>query len=61
MLVKIIATLVIGGFAFFVIRSFFVKPRFRGCTDCMGKGYWVGTRGDKNRCKTCNGTGVPLG
>ena len=56
MLVKILVTLVIGGFAFFVIRSFFVKPGNR-CRACDGTGYWLGTRGDKNTCKECAGSG----
>lgn len=27
------------------------------CSDCEGQGYWLGTRGEKNPCKTCNGSG----
>lgn len=27
------------------------------CHDCKGQGYWIGTRGEKNTCKTCGGNG----
>lgn len=27
------------------------------CPSCEGKGYWVETRGEKNTCRACGGSG----
>lgn len=33
------------------------KAAMNPCDSCEGKGFWLGTRGDKNHCKVCDGTG----
>lgn len=27
------------------------------CDNCKGEGHWIGTRGERNNCKVCDGTG----
>ena len=45
-------------FAYYLLQKGMVKVAQRNnCLECQGKGYWEGTRGEKNRCKICDGTG----
>ncbi|SER01791.1 hypothetical protein SAMN05444359_12187 [Neolewinella agarilytica] len=56
MLRIIIVFLFLGGLLFLgklVVNSLNTKK----CNNCKGKGYWIGTRGDRNNCKVCDGTG----
>ncbi len=44
--------------AVFIFMKFVLpSSSYNKCTNCDGQGYWRGTRGDKNSCKTCGGTG----
>ncbi len=57
MLIKIIGVAIIFLIAFFLLKGIVFGMNANNCKDCKGKGYWQGTRGEKNTCKTCNGSG----
>jgi len=55
---NILAALVVLGIVYLTARwlSNRVKPDY--CESCDGKGYWESTRGERNDCDLCQGTGV---
>jgi len=57
MIIKIILfALAIGLFAK-IARMIMKSRKYKTCSSCQGKGFWQGTRGDKNTCKICDGQG----
>jgi DnaJ-class molecular chaperone len=49
---------------FFIIAAlaflFYGSPMLSSsqkCQKCEGQGYWIGTRGDRQNCDVCKGTG----
>lgn len=52
----ILAALIIG-ISIFSIKQLLALFQANMCERCNGQGYWLGTRGDKNHCKACDGTG----
>jgi hypothetical protein len=57
MFLRIILILIVVAVVFFLIRFFVTNLNFNPCPSCDGKGYWESTRGEKNTCKQCGGTG----
>ncbi len=51
----------IGGliYLFRLMHPLLQNMFFKKCDYCDGKGFWRGTRGEKNHCKQCMGTGKP--
>ena len=56
-MIRLLFAALIIGVALFLINTLISLYRASLCPDCEGQGYWEGTRGDKNFCKTCNGRG----
>ena len=57
MIFKILIPVLAFGLIFYLFRKLASQINFNKCPECDGLGYWVGTRGDKNTCKKCNGSG----
>lgn len=59
MLPRLLGLAIVIGILYFLIKQIFsnVNINLNKCEYCEGKGHWLGTRGEKNRCKVCNGTG----
>jgi DnaJ-class molecular chaperone len=45
------------GILFLIFKSGNIFSKFTKCNKCEGLGYWVGTRGDKQNCDICRGSG----
>ena len=57
MFIRIILTLAFFAFGYFLFRLIMFQVEGKRCPACNGQGYWVGTRGDRNTCKECDGSG----
>lgn len=57
MIVRIIILLLIAAVFYFITVKFLAVIAGRKCEACDGNGYWVGTRGEKNHCGICDGSG----
>ena len=57
MLIRIFFVAVIFGIAYLILRGIVYQMNANNCLSCEGQGYWKGTRGEKNICKTCDGSG----
>lgn len=44
--------------AYLIVKGILQLIKSRQCSSCQGMGYWQGTRGEKNHCKACDGSGV---
>lgn len=53
-LLLLLLILSISGIIIYVVIKLFASSL---CANCDGLGYWEGTRGEKNTCKVCGGTG----
>ena len=56
-MIRLFLTAIVIAFTLYLIYNLLSAVRNNMCPDCEGKGYWLGTRGDKNHCKTCDGSG----
>jgi len=56
----IVVLIVVLGALFLFFKSGNVFSKFKKCNKCEGLGYWVGTRGDKQNCDVCRGSGKVL-
>jgi len=56
-MLRIIILLISIGILIYVLTKFYGMLRFNQCASCDGLGYWESTRGERNPCKTCAGTG----
>ncbi len=54
---RFIFILVVFGVAFLLTRLVMSTIASKQCPNCNGQGYWKDTRGDRNFCKACDGTG----
>ena len=59
-MIRFIIIAIAFAFIYFLIKGFFQSSNSKKCRKCEGQGYWRGTRGEKNHCKACNGTGEVL-
>ncbi|MEM1324072.1 MAG: hypothetical protein AAGG75_27670 [Bacteroidota bacterium] len=57
MYIRILIILLAVAFVYILFRLFMHQPSSKICQRCAGRGYWTGTRGEKNHCKPCRGTG----
>ena len=57
MIIKLTFLAIIFGLILFIIRVLFAMVTSNQCQKCNGEGYWKETRGERNFCKDCNGTG----
>ncbi|MGK0390097.1 MAG: hypothetical protein ACI94Y_002848 [Maribacter sp.] len=57
MLFRALVLAAVIGMLFFLFKQVYSQFNFNKCEYCDGKGHWKGTRGEKNHCKICNGTG----
>ena len=58
----LIFVIVVVSVVFFLVKKFLLRAVSYKCTKCEGKGYWRATRGEKEKCDVCMGTGkVPKG
>jgi DnaJ-class molecular chaperone len=59
MIPRLIVLALIGISLYFLVRLIASQFNisFNRCKECNGLGYWKGTRGEKNECKACHGTG----
>ena len=58
-MIRLILIAIVFGVLLYLINAVF--PIFGNpnrCSHCNGEGYWKGIRGERNHCKTCDGTGV---
>ena len=42
---------------YFIAKTSFTKSPFIKCYKCNGKGFWIATRGEKEKCNICKGAG----
>lgn len=58
MILRILFYFVLLYGAFELVKFLFLKAKtINQCEYCDGLGYWLGTRGEKNHCKRCDGGG----
>ena len=57
MILRILLFVVAFGLLYYVINMIVTQLTINKCTYCDGQGYWKGTRGEKNVCKACDGSG----
>ena len=53
----------IAGLVFYILRSIERggrKSEYIPCEKCDGKGYWIATKGEKDKCDRCKGSGKVL-
>lgn len=58
MIIRLFFVALIFLIAFLILKGIVSLMNANNCKSCEGKGYWKGTRGEKNQCKTCYGSGV---
>lgn len=56
-MIRILFVVLIFAGAYFTFKTLLGFINANRCTNCDGRGYWQGTRGEKNFCETCDGTG----
>jgi len=56
-MIRIILIIAFFGVGYMLFRLIMLQVEGKRCPGCNGQGYWVGTRGDKNTCKDCAGSG----
>jgi len=56
-MIRIVIILAVIGIVIYLINLFIASVKSNRCKHCEGYGYWKGTRGEKNFCKVCDGTG----
>ena len=54
---RIIIIIVVFGLLYLLRYAFIGLLKASNCQSCKGTGYWEGTRGERNRCDACSGTG----
>jgi len=54
---RVIIVVVVFALLYFMRYAFIELLRASNCQSCNGTGYWEGTRGERNRCDKCNGSG----
>ncbi len=54
---RIVIIIVVFGLLYLMRYAFIGLLKASNCKSCKGTGYWEGTRGERNRCDECNGTG----
>jgi len=54
---RILVLVLAVGILIWVLSKLFAMVNLNRCPSCSGLGYWEGTRGERNRCKDCAGTG----
>lgn len=59
-MIRILFFIAVIGIVFFFGNLIMNLISSNECDYCNGKGYWRETRGEKNKCKVCNGTGNKL-
>ncbi len=57
MLPRILIVIIVFGILYFMYLQVIALSNRNRCDYCAGNGYWKGTRGEKNHCKACNGSG----
>lgn len=56
-MIRLLFTTFVIAITIYFIYNLLSAYRNTMCPRCEGKGYWLGTRGDKNYCKACDGSG----
>lgn len=56
MIFRILLFVAVIGAVIYAINLLFDSPDMR-CKKCDGKGYWLSTRGHKDTCDDCGGSG----
>ncbi len=57
-MIRFLILAIIIGLIYFIFRVVMSVWQAQFCQHCKGEGYWKGTRGDRNFCSACNGTGT---
>ena len=59
---RIIFIVAIVGLVFYILRVTEKKRKseYKTCEKCDGKGFWEATKGDKDKCDRCGGSGKVL-
>ena len=53
--IVIMAAIVAGGY--YLLKEFVLNSKYISCEKCDGKGYWIATRGEREKCDACGGAG----
>jgi len=56
-MIRILYIAIFFAILYFVFKMILKFINSFNCANCQGLGYWEGTRGDRNTCKVCDGTG----
>ena len=56
-MIRIVIFVVFFAVAFYLINLLVSAIWSNKCENCDGDGYWKGTRGERNHCKVCDGSG----
>ncbi len=57
MFIRLLGLVLICAAAYYLFNFIVGLVNANKCSYCDGYGHWEGTRGEKNFCKSCNGTG----
>jgi len=44
----------------FLVRALTPRSEYTLCERCDGRGYWLATRGERDKCDACGGSGKVL-
>lgn len=59
-MIRILLPIAIFAVGYYIFKMIMSSHGATICTNCEGHGYWKGTRGEKNKCKKCEGTGKKM-
>lgn len=60
MIFRVLVILLIVGLAYYLIRTVTGNSEYKSYQKCNGQGYWKATRGEKDKCDVCEGSGKVL-
>jgi DnaJ-class molecular chaperone len=56
-MIRVVLVIIVAIVIISIFKILYSLMPIRKCPECHGHGYWIGTRGDKNTCKLCQGSG----
>lgn len=56
-MIRVLIAIVFIACIYFIIKGLRNNSPFEKCRKCDGMGYWIATRGEKEKCNLCKGSG----
>jgi DnaJ-class molecular chaperone len=60
MIFRVVITIIILALVYYLYRIMTGNSEYRKCQKCNGQGYWKATRGERDKCDICKGSGKVL-